>query len=53
MNKIMVLEFIASINSHDVDGIIRYIPDDHVFIDAQDNEFKGKDRLREGWVEGH
>lgn len=51
MYKKTALEFINKINAHDVDGIIRTISDDHVLIDAQSNELKGKDRLREGWTE--
>ncbi|UCE40296.1 MAG: hypothetical protein JSV17_12635 [Candidatus Aminicenantes bacterium] len=46
MNKDVVLEFIASINLHDVDGIVQFISDDHVFIDAQGNLFKGKNRIK-------
>lgn len=51
MYKKTALEFINKINAHDVDEIIRTISDDHVLIDAQSNELKGKDRLREGWSE--
>jgi len=51
MNEKTVLEFIDRINARDVEGIIRFLSDDHVFIDAQGNEFKGKDRLRKGWAE--
>lgn len=51
MNKNTVLEFINSINAHDVDEIIRFLSDDHVFIDAQGNKFKGKKRMKEGWAE--
>jgi ketosteroid isomerase-like protein len=45
MNEKTGLEFTDRINAHKVEGIIRFLSDDHVFIDAQGNEFKGKDRL--------
>jgi ketosteroid isomerase-like protein len=51
MHKKTVLAFIDSINAHDVDGITGFLSDDHVFIDAQDNEYTGKQRMGESWVE--
>ncbi len=51
MNESLVLEFIKSINAHDVDGITVFLSDDHVFIDAQGNEYKGKERMDESWAE--
>jgi ketosteroid isomerase-like protein len=51
MHKKTVLLFIDSINAHDVDGIVGFLADDHVFIDAQDNEYKGKQRMGESWAE--
>lgn len=47
----MALEFINRINAQDVDGIFRFLSDDHVLIDAQDSELEGKERMREGWAE--
>jgi len=51
MNTKTVLAFIDSINAHDVPGILGYLADDHVFIDAQDTEHKGKQRMGENWSE--
>lgn len=51
MNTKTVLAFIDSINAHDVQRIKGYLTDDHVFIDAQDTEHRGKQRMGEGWSE--
>ncbi len=51
MHKKTVLEFINSINAHDVDSITHSLSDDHVFIDAQDNTYAGKQRMGKNWAE--
>jgi ketosteroid isomerase-like protein len=34
-----------------VAGIVSFLSDDHVFIDAQDNRYKGKQRMGESWTD--
>ncbi len=41
--------FVARINAHDVDGLSELMTDDHVFIDALDNEGSGRNAMRAGW----
>jgi hypothetical protein len=44
-NKELVQEFIGCINAFDVDGMEKLMPDDHLFIDSQNNTMKGKDQI--------
>ncbi|MFH2142869.1 MAG: nuclear transport factor 2 family protein [Bacteroidota bacterium] len=48
-NIIIAMEYVAAINSGDVNKIIGFLTDDNKFIDSQDNELSGKENLRQGW----
>ena len=37
-NKVIAIRFVKAINDHDVDEIINLMSEDHIFIDAIDNE---------------
>ena len=48
MRDKVALGFVEAINSHDVDRIISFMSDDHIFIDAYGNR-ESKGSLEEGW----
>jgi ketosteroid isomerase-like protein len=50
MKSDIIQNFIDAINRADVDKILNLIPDDHIFIDSQDNKMTGKDNLRQAWI---
>jgi ketosteroid isomerase-like protein len=45
----ILLEFINAINEHDPDKIYELMTEDHVFIDSQSFEYKGRQTMKEGW----
>lgn len=51
MSKKVVKEFIACINEHDVEGLMKLMAEDHVFIDAHGTEARGRYLLRNAWTE--
>jgi ketosteroid isomerase-like protein len=48
MRQILV-EFLDAINNHDVEKIAGLLSEDHVFIDSQGIEIKGRQTMKEGW----
>jgi len=49
MNKEVVAAFIHAINAHDVSKIADMLTDGHIFIDAHENHFQGKEIMKDGW----
>jgi ketosteroid isomerase-like protein len=47
--KETVLEFVARINSHDVDGILDLMADDYRFVNSAGDTFRGKAFMRATW----
>jgi ketosteroid isomerase-like protein len=47
----VALAFIARINAHDVAGLCDLMTEGHVFIDALDGRFEGRENMRVGWKE--
>jgi ketosteroid isomerase-like protein len=45
-----ITDFVAAINSHDVETIAALMADDHTFIDAHGNEVTGKETMKDGWA---
>jgi ketosteroid isomerase-like protein len=50
MNKKIILDFVDSINSADVDTICNLMTVDHVFVDSQDNKTIGRENMRDAWI---
>lgn len=50
MNTKTIYDFINAINEHNTDKIYSLMTDDHIFIDAHNNEFISKDKLKTGWA---
>jgi ketosteroid isomerase-like protein len=46
-----VRQFVQAINRADVDAIAMLMTENHRFIDAAGVEVRGRERMREGWVE--
>jgi len=49
MSTAIALAFIDRINSHDVDGLIALMTDDHAFIDSLGKAIRGSKWLRPAW----
>jgi ketosteroid isomerase-like protein len=49
MEKEILLQFIAAINKHDLNALSNLMADEHLFIDAHNNEVKGRDKMLAGW----
>jgi len=49
MNKQIVSAFIDAVNAHDVAKIAGMLTDGHIFIDAHENHFQGKEMMKEAW----
>jgi hypothetical protein len=47
----VALRFVNEINRHDVESLLALLTDDHVMIDADGVEVRGRDRLRAAWVD--
>jgi ketosteroid isomerase-like protein len=45
----VALAFVAKINSHDVNGLVELMTDDHVFVDGLGSTFRGAEPMRQGW----
>jgi hypothetical protein len=45
----VVLEFLNRINQHDVDKLVEYMTEDHVFIDSLGQAVSGREKVRFGW----
>lgn len=46
----LVSEFVDAINAADVDAVYRLMAEDHLFIDSDGTEVRGRDTVREGWI---
>jgi ketosteroid isomerase-like protein len=44
-----VLEFMTRINQHEVDKLVEYMTEDHVFIDSLGQSVSGREKMRSGW----
>jgi ketosteroid isomerase-like protein len=47
----VALAFVASINAHDVAGLCKLMTEGHLFVDALDGRFEGRENMRAGWQE--
>jgi|ERR1035437_2371311 ketosteroid isomerase-like protein len=50
MESKIVLDFIKAINIADVDKMCALMTIDHTFIDSQDNQTIGKNKMRQAWI---
>jgi len=50
MNKQIFQNFVGAINEHNVEKICSFMAEDHIFIDSQGNETRGKEKMRTGWI---
>ncbi len=50
IEKQTVIKFIESINTADIDKIVELMSEDHIFIDAGDGRYQGKESMRQGWI---
>ena len=44
-----VLGFVDAINARDIAGICGLMTEDHLFIDSDGTEMRGRERMRDGW----
>jgi ketosteroid isomerase-like protein len=49
-NKKIVLDFIAAINNGNIERMTELMSKDHIFIDAGDDKYTGKETMKEGWI---
>jgi ketosteroid isomerase-like protein len=47
----IALKFVNEINRHDVESVLALITDDHLMIDPDGVEVRGRDRLRAAWAD--
>ncbi len=47
----VALKFVNEINRHDLESVLALLTDDHLMIDAEGSEVRGRDRLRSVWAE--
>ncbi|MDO8624859.1 MAG: nuclear transport factor 2 family protein [Candidatus Diapherotrites archaeon] len=45
----VVEQFIDRINAHSVEGIVRLMTDDHLFVDGLGQAISGRDAMRQAW----
>jgi len=50
MEKQIVSDYVAAINSADVEALYRLMAEDHLFIDAHDNRVYGKNNMKQSWI---
>ncbi len=50
MNLKVIHDFVASINSGNIEGIYSLMTHDHVFIDSQGNKMVGSENMKEAWI---
>jgi ketosteroid isomerase-like protein len=50
MDLKIVLNFIESINSANIDNLCNLMSNDHVFIDSRGNNMVGKDNIKKAWI---
>ena len=46
----IVRAFIEKINAHDVSGLCKLMPEDHVFVDSLGAIMRGRETMRAGWT---
>ena len=44
-------EFVAAINSGDIDRLVGLMTPEHMFVDADGSEHAGRDQMNTGWLE--
>jgi uncharacterized protein (TIGR02246 family) len=50
MTPVNVAEsFLEAINARDADGLVRLMTEDHVFVDSDGTEHRGRERMRKEW----
>jgi ketosteroid isomerase-like protein len=47
----VALRFVNEINRHDVESLLALLTDDHLMIDSDGAEIRGRERLRAAWAE--
>jgi uncharacterized protein (TIGR02246 family) len=47
----VVLQFVERINAHDVRGMCALMSPDHLFVDSQGDELRGREEMRKAWVQ--
>jgi SnoaL-like domain len=47
----VALRFVNEINRHDVESLLALLTDDHLMIDAEGAEIRGRERLRAAWTD--
>lgn len=50
MNTKILLEYVDGINKGDVDRLYSLMSEDHLFIDAHDNQVVGRDNMKQSWI---
>jgi uncharacterized protein (TIGR02246 family) len=48
--KLTVQKFVDAINAHDVEGIVRLMSPEYVFVNSSGDRFTGEDFMRETWA---
>jgi hypothetical protein len=48
--KETVLRFVEAINNADIGELENLMSDDHVFVDAGDGRYQGKENMKQGWI---
>ncbi|MFT3789173.1 MAG: nuclear transport factor 2 family protein [Tepidisphaeraceae bacterium] len=48
--KQTVTRFVETINAHDVEGIVRMMSNEYVFVNSSGDRFTGHDFMRETWA---
>ena len=41
--------FVHAINAHDVETLVALMTEDHLFVDAEGNEFRGREAMAGAW----
>jgi ketosteroid isomerase-like protein len=42
-------DFVHAVNAHDLEALVALMSEDHLFVDAEGNEFRGRDAMAEAW----
>ena len=50
MSLQVVEQFVDQINTHSVDGIVRLMTDDHLFVDSLGHAIRGREATRRAWA---
>jgi len=49
-SKEVVLAFVDAINRHDVERLCQLMTDDHLFVDSGGGRYRGREKMRAGWI---